>query len=162
MTFSDYRPRENDPDFLDATRYVAYLRGYCTHFQLWPAIRLNTKVLSVNRNNEGGHVVIYQQTGISDFQTWKCDAVAVCSGLHVVPNIPNVPGIEKVPVAIHSSKFKAREEFSIDKTVLVIGSGETGADIAWLAVTAPTRRVVMSHRDGFHIAPQVRETLVNR
>lgn len=86
---------------------------------------------------------------------WECDAVAVCSGLHLTPNIPKIPGLDKVPVVMHSSEFKERKQFGVGKTVLVVGSGETGADVAYLAITSPTRRVVMSHRHGFHVAPQV-------
>jgi len=87
---------------------------------------------------------------------WECDAIAVCSGLHVVPDIPGLSGIEKVPSVFHSSQFKTREQFSIDKTVMVLGSGETGADVSYLAVTSPTRRVIMCHRNGVHFAPKVR------
>ncbi|RMZ86944.1 hypothetical protein DV736_g5833, partial [Chaetothyriales sp. CBS 134916] len=60
------------------------------------------------------------------------------TGLHVEPNIPTIPGIEKVPSVMHSSEFKSRSQFGTDTTVMVLGSGETGADIA----------------DGFHFAPK--------
>lgn len=88
-------------------------------------------------------------------KTWHCDAVAMCSGLHVVPNIPHIEGIEKVPLALHSSRFKGRSQFGEAKNILVLGSGETGADVAYMAVTAPTKRVVLCHNDGFHLAPKV-------
>ncbi|OIW29196.1 FAD/NAD(P)-binding domain-containing protein [Coniochaeta ligniaria NRRL 30616] len=151
-TFSDWRPREDDPDFLSAGRYVGYLKDYCTHFNLWPHINLSTKVVSVSRRTGGGHTVVYEKDGLED--SWECDAIAVCSGLHVVPNIPEIPGIENVPVTFHSSQFKKREDFGVDKTVLVLGSGETGADLAYLAVTSPTKQVVLCHRKGFHFAPK--------
>lgn len=87
--------------------------------------------------------------------TWECDAVAVCSGLHVTPNFPDLAGVDKVPVVKHSADFKARGEFGIDKTVVVLGTGETGIDMAHLAVTSPTKRVILCHRDGFLGAPKV-------
>lgn len=87
--------------------------------------------------------------------TWECDAIAVCSGLHVTPSIPDVPGIENVPVVKHSAQFKSREEFGTDKTVVILGTGETGIDLAYLAVTSPTKRVILCHRDGFLGAPKV-------
>jgi dimethylaniline monooxygenase (N-oxide forming) len=90
-----------------------------------------------------------------EIHTWECDAVAVCAGLHVFPNIPLIKGIEHIPITLHSSEFKNREQFGVDTTVLVLGSGETAADVAYLAVTSPTKRVVMCHRDGFHLAPKV-------
>jgi dimethylaniline monooxygenase (N-oxide forming) len=152
-TFSDWRPREDDPDFLSAERYVQYLTDYCTHFDLWKHIQLSTKVVSVSRRAREGHTVVYQKDGSED--KWECDAIAVCSGLHVVPNIPEIPGIEKVPLTFHSSQFKKRAEFGVDKTVVVLGSGETGADLAYLAVTSPTKQVVLCHRKGLHFAPKV-------
>ena len=158
-TFSDFRPREDDPDFISTERYREYLREYCDRFQLHAAIYLRTTVRSISRGDPSGHVVVYQHEGVTECVRWKCDAIAVCSGLHLTPNMPHIPGMERVPVVMHSSDFKTRKQFGVDKTVLVVGCGETGADVAYLAVTAPTRRVVMSHRDGFHMAPQVRDFL---
>jgi dimethylaniline monooxygenase (N-oxide forming) len=90
------------------------------------------------------------------WETWECDAVAVCSGLHVLPNFAQIQGIGNVPIVFHSSEFKRRAQFGVGTNVLVVGSGETGADVAYMAVTSPTARVVMCHRDGFHLAPKVR------
>ncbi|CEI39808.1 unnamed protein product [Fusarium venenatum] len=81
-------------------------------------------------------------------------SVAVCSGLHREPNLPVIPGLHHVPEAIHSSNFKTKSQFGTNKTVMVIGSGETGADIAYLAVNSPTKQVLMCHNDGFHFAPK--------
>jgi dimethylaniline monooxygenase (N-oxide forming) len=155
-TFSDFRPRNEDPDFLSAQRYVEYLNQYCDHFDLWPAIHLSTPVTAVRRRpgDAGGHVIHYRNKDGQEM-TWGCDAVAVCSGLHVTPNIPDLPGVDQVPVVKHSADFKVREEFGVDKTVVVLGTGETGIDMAHLAVTSPTKRVILCHRDGFLGAPKV-------
>ena len=100
--------------------------------------------------------MVYQGKNATEPSSWDCDAIAVCSGLHVAPSIPKLEGVERVPVVLHSSEFKTREQFGVDKTILVLGSGETGSDVGYLAITSPTKRVVMSHRSGFHIAPKVR------
>ncbi|KAK3335941.1 hypothetical protein B0T19DRAFT_408030 [Cercophora scortea] len=157
-SFSDFRPNEDEPDFLSAEKYAQYLRGYCDHFDLWPDINLSTRVVSVRRRPGGGHVVHYRRTDAIDGSvsemTYECDAIAVCTGLHVVPNIPALPGIERVPVVKHSVDFKQRAEFGTNKTVVILGTGETGIDVAHLAVTSQTRRVVLCHRDGFLGAPK--------
>ncbi|KAH6985322.1 dimethylaniline monooxygenase [Ilyonectria destructans] len=152
-TFSDFRCLGNE-DFLSTERYVQYLQDYCTNFNLWPYIALSTRVLTVARRPGGGHVIIYITKGSQNPLEWECDAVAICSGLHVEPNIPTIRGMKNVPLVMHSSEFKARKQFGVDKTVIIVGSGETGADIAYLAVTSTTRRVLMCHRDGFHLAPK--------
>ncbi|KAK3313365.1 hypothetical protein B0H66DRAFT_350202 [Apodospora peruviana] len=153
-TFSDFRPRDDDPDFLSASRYIQYLQDYCTHFRLWPHINLSTAVQAITRDTDGKHTVTYLNKTTGERFQWECDAIAVCSGLHVTPNIPQIPGMENVPIRIHSSEFKGRAQFGENKTVMVLGSGETGADVAYMAVTAPTKRVIMCHRSGFHFAPK--------
>ncbi|RYP50897.1 hypothetical protein DL769_010891 [Monosporascus sp. CRB-8-3] len=138
-SFSDFRP-EDEADFLTAKRYVQYLNDYCTHFKLWPYIKLSCLVENLSRSEGGAHILSYVTDGQKHL--WECDAVAVCSGLHVEPSIPRLEGIERVPVTLHSSEFKSREQFGTGNTVLILGSGETSSDVSFLAVTSPTNRVV--------------------
>lgn len=157
-TFSDFRPRPDDPDFLSAVRYLEYLNEYATHFKLWPYITLKTRVQSITRaypTKEGSRHIITYTTSMGSEEQWECDAVAVCAGLHVTPNIPDIPGVENIPTRIHSSEFKSREQFGTGKTVLIMGGGETSSDISYLAATSPTKRVLLAHRFGFHLAPKV-------
>ncbi|KAK4223791.1 hypothetical protein QBC38DRAFT_512162 [Podospora fimiseda] len=146
-TFSDFRPSPNEPDFLSTDRYVRYLHHYCRHFKLWNHIKLSTTVIRIEPKKNGGHLITYQKKGSSKTENYECDAVAVCSGLHVTPNIPRLKGAEKVPVVMHSSEFKKKEQFGVDKTILILESGETAMDIGYLAMQCPTKRVVMCHRD---------------
>jgi cation diffusion facilitator CzcD-associated flavoprotein CzcO len=81
--------------------------------------------------------------------------VAVCTGIHFTPNIPHIPGLETVPLVLHSSQLKTREQFGSNTHVVVMGAGETGMDIAHLAVTAKTASVTLCHREGFFCAPKV-------
>ncbi|KFA75865.1 hypothetical protein S40288_01928 [Stachybotrys chartarum IBT 40288] len=152
-SFSDFRPRSDDADFLSTDRYLEYLEQYASHFRLWPFMHLGTRVLSVRRGDASEHMVTYQ-TPEGEKIEWECDAIAVCSGVHAQPHIPDIPGLEHVPLVMHSQDFKKREQFGKDKTVLILGSGETGADLAYLAVTSDTRRVVLCHKDGWIGAPK--------
>uniref|UniRef100_A0A4E9EJC4 FAD/NAD(P)-binding domain-containing protein n=1 Tax=Gibberella zeae TaxID=5518 RepID=A0A4E9EJC4_GIBZA len=152
-TFSDFRHAEHD-DFLGTEQYVQYLEAYSTHFRLWQYIRLNTRVLSVTREADGSHIIKYKTKEAQFPSEWRCDAVAICSGLHVMPNIPHIKGMENAPTVFHSSNFKSRAQFGTEKTIMIVGCGETGADIAYLAATSPTKRVLLCHRDGVHFAPK--------
>ena len=154
-TFSDFRCPLEMPDFLSTKTYCGYLEDYCTHFGLWPHIRLQTRVTKIRRQKAGGHVITYESSQSNSTEEWSCDAVAICTGLHVVPNVADVKGIENVPTVLHSSEFKSRIQFGTGKDVMVLGSGETGADLAYLAVTSPTQSVTLCHRDGFLCAPKV-------
>ncbi|KAH8713479.1 Dimethylaniline monooxygenase [N-oxide-forming] 1 [Beauveria bassiana] len=150
--FSDFR-HASSKDFLAASEYVEYLRNYCSHFNLWPHIKLSTRVVSVSRGSRRNHVIEYQADGRS--LQWGCDAVAICSGLHVEPNVPEISGISHAQRVMHSSQFKSRKQFDGCREVMVVGCGETGADVAYLAATHPeVDRVVLCHKDGFHFAPK--------
>lgn len=108
---------------------------------------------AVNRGKESGHVVTFSHEGKT--KLWECDAIAICSGLHTDPYIPTFPGIEHVPRVFHSSEFRLRKDFGVDKHVMILGAGETAMDLGYLAVTSSTKSVTISHRDGFYYAPKV-------
>ncbi|KAF1732516.1 Dimethylaniline monooxygenase (N-oxide-forming) 2 [Beauveria bassiana] len=74
--FSDFR-HASSKDFLAASEYVEYLRNYCSHFNLWPHIKLSTRVVSVS---EGAVATTSSSTRQMD---------ARCSG--VVMRLPSVP-----------------------------------------------------------------------
>ncbi|RGP55753.1 dimethylaniline monooxygenase 2, partial [Fusarium sporotrichioides] len=134
--------------------YVKYLKDYATHFDLWPMIECNTKVDKVRRGKHNvGHVLnLTQESG--PFQ-WKCDAVAVCSGINVKPVIPYIEGIERVETVLHSSRLKTRAQFGENTNVYIMGAGETSMDLAYLAVTSAAKTVTLCHRDGFFCAPKI-------
>lgn len=127
----------------------------CKGLKIDGLVECNSTVRLVRRGTHGvGHVLDVQRANGEKF-SWECDAVAVCSGNHENPHVPAIPGIEHVPSVMHSSMFKTRAQFGKDTHVVVCGAGETGMDIAHLAVTAPTASVTLCHRDGFFCAPKV-------
>ncbi|POS84139.1 hypothetical protein EPUL_005555, partial [Erysiphe pulchra] len=153
-TFSDYRYPIDAPDFLSTEEYCRYLEMYSENFQLNQYIQRETLVYRIQRDDTNGmrHIVHILHAG--EVSQWACDAVAICSGLHVTPNIPEIPGISNVPLSIHSSQFKHSRQFGEGKNVLILGSGETGMDIAYLAIKSNTKSVTLCHRDGFFCAPK--------
>ncbi|TVY90644.1 Dimethylaniline monooxygenase [N-oxide-forming], partial [Lachnellula willkommii] len=144
-TFSDLRPSKEAPDFLPVEDYLVYLEEYCTLFGLWGHIELSTTVTRLQRHGVSKHIVSLAKAG-GMTEDWECGAVAICTGLHVTPNVPDIAGIENIPLVLHSSQFKARNQFGKNTNVVVLGSGETGMDpapVAHLAVTSPTRTVAL-------------------
>ncbi|KAJ0131894.1 Copper-containing nitrite reductase [Fusarium oxysporum f. sp. albedinis] len=152
--FSDFRLPDNAPDFVTPEVYVQYLKDYATNFSLWPMIERNTKADKVRRGpNNIGHVIsLLNKRGAFD---WECDAVAVCSGINVNPVMPYIEGIERVPTILHSSRLKSRDQFGENTNVYIMGAGETGMDLAYLAVTSGAKTVTICHRDGFFYTPRV-------
>jgi len=154
--FSDFRLPEETPDFPTPEQYIAYLEAFVARFRLDRYIHLGSKVTKVRRQPGGkGHIITVKDAVNDKVFDWECDAISVCSGVHVFPDMPPINGIEHVPEILHSSAVKTRAQFGEGKSVMILGAGETGHDMAHLAVTAPTSSVVLCHRDGFFCGPKV-------
>ena len=156
--FSDYR-RPNAETHLTLADYVAYLREYVSHFGLGKCIQLNTMVWSVERTAASGYQVrMGPKTGEAVTRTF--DAVAVCSGLH---NTPRVPELFRAAVSgdtscgfkgevLHSADYKDPSTLQ-GKRVLVVGTGETAFDVGYGAAECGAAAVTMATRHGFVSIP---------
>ncbi|XP_045154037.1 putative dimethylaniline monooxygenase [N-oxide-forming] 6 isoform X4 [Echinops telfairi] len=84
------------------------------------------------------------------------DAVMICSGHHVYPNLPtnSFPGLEKFQGSyLHSRDYKGPEVFR-GKRVLVIGLGNSGSDIA-VELSRLAAQVMISTRSGSWVMSRV-------
>lgn len=158
-------------------------QSYVEHFKLdsgtgWDGqpgrFRMNTRVLKIERKGSK-HLVTLQRkapalsrpdsgTDISQLPenaeednsiyTLEADAIAVCSGLHVTPAVPDLLGIEHIPEAIHSSAYHGRSQLA-GKRVMILGCGETAMDIAYESCKAGAEEVTLCHRGGYLSFPKV-------
>jgi dimethylaniline monooxygenase (N-oxide forming) len=135
------------------------------HFKFEKRVYLRCKVVGVVPvpNDEGcGHIVHYVDSRTNpdgEAKETRVDYVSVCSGLHVTPAWPKIPGIdyvvnpklpngEKVTMpheVYHSSEYKGRAQLA-GRRVLILGTGETGHDIAYEAVKAGAIEVILCTR----------------
>ena len=102
----------------------------------------------------------------SKSKTFHADYVAVCTGLHVIPSVPMVEGIEHVlrprdtddPVlvrkAFHSVDYKTRSQLA-GRRVMILGTGETGMDLAYESAKAGAKEVVLCSRGGCVVLPSL-------
>lgn len=191
-SYSDFRLPLEHKDHLTLNEYVQYLEDYTTHFKLRERceFRMRTKVVK-SVKVQGGHLLRYRsleadhndEPDRSELFTHLC----VCSGLHVTPALPNIPGLPPTiegdqvvtesmgsaetvasrilePVehasnaseimTLHSSQFKDRSLYR-GKRVMVLGTGETGMDMAYEAVKAGAKEVILCTRSGFLLFPAV-------
>ena len=146
MAFSDFPFPDSLPDFPLRADVLAYLHAYADVFHLREHVRLQTPVESIAPLSGGGWAV-RSARGVERF-----DAVVVCSGRDVVPALPRYPGLETFPGArLHSRAYKSPEPFA-GQTVLVVGIGSSGADIA-VELSAVAGRVLLSTPRGGWFVP---------
>ena len=130
-TFSDHRFSLDTPDHISLPQYVDYLHSYVDKFALEPLIKLGCRVTSIEpiakiSDQPWKHRVKYVDKHQGDKERmFDCSHVAICTGLHVEPNVPTIPGIENVHGEVfHSSQYKRRSQLT-GKDVLIMGCGET-------------------------------------
>ena len=148
--FEDFSaPKDWDP-YLHHTQVLEYLESYAEAFGLRKAIRFQHKVTSVTREHDRWLVVATdRETGRSTSDVY--DAVVVASGHHWDANMPEHQGEFRGEV-LHAQDYRTPDRF-IGKNVVVVGLGNTGADIAcelsWHAAS-----VTLAARSGAHVLPR--------
>ncbi|KAG8466522.1 hypothetical protein KFE25_007901 [Diacronema lutheri] len=133
--------------------YLEYLRRYCDAFALWPLLRFGHAVEAVRAlggDGDGYAVRVRAPDGRIEERTF--DLVAVCSGLHNVPRVPTIPGLDTFTGEVfHSSAYRRKETFR-GKRVVIVGTGETAMDLVFHAVQV-AETVTLSVRRGFLSVP---------
>lgn len=126
---SDF-PIEAPTDFPYHSEILDYLDSYVDHFDIRDHLVFNTRVLNVCKKDQGWEVKTEDASGAR--QVKEFDAVVVCSGPH---QDPKVNFLEHPLYADYKGEvmgagdYKHGGDVSKDETVLVVGAGETSADI---------------------------------
>ncbi|MGA7280489.1 MAG: NAD(P)/FAD-dependent oxidoreductase [Acidimicrobiia bacterium] len=111
------------PTYVPRAQLAAYYRAYAERFDIEP--RFGVEAISISRTDEGRWL-----TETSDGGQILSEYVVVATGANRVPNRPRYPGEDEYHGEItHSRDYKSPESFR-DKRVLVVGMGNTGAEIA--------------------------------
>lgn len=143
--FADFPMPADWPAYPGHAQVLQYLRGYAQHFGLMPLIRLNTSVQTLAREGEGW------RASFSDGSTKSYAGVVIANGHLTDPLLPQIPGTFSGQV-MHAKDYRTPDIFE-DKTVLVVGMGNTGCDIIVDAIHR-AKRVLWSVRGGNHFVPK--------
>uniref|UniRef100_A0A1I7TM90 Flavin-containing monooxygenase n=1 Tax=Caenorhabditis tropicalis TaxID=1561998 RepID=A0A1I7TM90_9PELO len=131
--FSDFPPEDTMANFMHNREMCRYLKNYAKNFNLLKYIKLNHSVISIDRNvdyEESGKWKVRYSDGEGNENEKIFDGVMLCSGHHAIPHIPKFPGQEKFKGRItHSHDYKDQKGYE-DKTVVVVGLGNSGGDCA--------------------------------
>lgn len=126
-----------------------YFSEYADHFGLRTKYEFSTRVTLVERAAEGGWRVTTEKDGAS--RTRQFTGVLIATGTLHHPHRPELPG-DFAGRVMHSAEYKSPEVFK-GQRVLVVGCGNSGADIAVDAVRQ-ARSVDLSVRRGYWFLPK--------
>lgn len=125
LQFSDFH-MDDLPHFPHHTHYVDYLKRYAEVHNLTPFIKYNREVLRLEKDGDNWNVTVRHG---NETYIETVDGVAVCSGIHHVPLMPEIPGSEDFEgLKTHSSLLEDAKELQ-GKRVVVMGGGEGAADV---------------------------------
>ncbi|NET57189.1 MAG: NAD(P)-binding domain-containing protein [Symploca sp. SIO2E6] len=123
--FSDFWMGDgNQHNFWTKDEVVDYWKRYAKHFGVLNKIRFNAKVVAMTeRDNEGW------QVQLASGETLLSKRVAIAIGNNSTPKYPNWKDSLTEVEFSHSQDYRNANNF-VGKNVLVVGAGESGADIA--------------------------------
>ncbi len=115
---------KGSPRYPSRQQMLDYLEGYAARFELEP--RFGQRVGSAERGTSAWVV----RTDGSDSATYEAQNLVLATGLNRVPHRPSWPGQEEYRGRVlHSAEYRNGSSFH-GQRVLVIGFGNSGAEIA--------------------------------
>ncbi|KAM5239075.1 flavin-containing monooxygenase 3 [Ctenodactylus gundi] len=158
MCFPDFPYPDDFPNFMHNSKLQEYIIAFAREKDLVRHIQFETLVTSINKRPD------FSITGQWDVTTEKdgkresavFDAVMICSGHHVYPNLPkgSFPGLNRFKgQCFHSRDYKEPGIWK-GKRVLVVGLGNSGCDIA-AELSHIAEQVIISSRSGSWVMSRV-------
>jgi lysine/ornithine N-monooxygenase len=132
------------PRYVPRNLMITYLDRYAANFDLKPRFGETVRCVRRDRND---WFIEATQSSIS------ATHVVVASGLNAEPVMPSFSGLERFRGKLmHCAQYIDAKPF-VGQSVLVIGMGNSGAEIA-LDLSEVGARVTISVRNGVHIVPR--------
>src|SRR3989344_4814534 len=125
-----------------------YFRDYAQHFGLYEHYQFGTRVLRMERR-ENGWSLFTEKAGVT--REWQFEGVLIANGTLHKPNFAELPG-QFSGELLHSSDYRCAEIFA-GKRVLVVGCGNSACDITVDAVHRAAS-VDLSVRRGYYFLPK--------
>jgi cation diffusion facilitator CzcD-associated flavoprotein CzcO len=143
------------PDFPSQRVLKNYFKDFAKHFDLYSSIRFNSEIIKIDRNSDGTWKVLYRDRLSKEEFNEDYKGVILATGLFNKgnENYPKWEGIDQFKGSIiHSSDYRSNDVFA-NKDVLIVGCGNSAADIAIDAIHR-AKSVDMSVRRGYYFVPK--------
>lgn len=144
--FIDFPMPADFPDYPSNRQILAYLKDFARVFGLYEHVRFNCAVQGVEQDTEARWVVT-----LADGERRRYKALICATGCNWDPNLPEIRG-HFTGEARHAVTYRRPEEFR-GKRVMIIGAGNSGADIACDAASHADQAFI-SMRRGYHFIPK--------
>jgi putative flavoprotein involved in K+ transport len=136
------------PRYLSRDEFVSYLREYADHFGL--NVVTDCEATAIRSDAGQSQWKITTARG----KTWTSRAVVIATGQYRIPIKPDWPGVERYRGELsHSANYSNPTPF-IGKRVLVVGAGNSGAEIASDVAENGAKFVAISIRTPPAIVPR--------
>src|SRR5215204_2306026 len=138
----DVTPEKNFEEFYRGSEFGDYLEEFAKHFNLRQNIRFGVELKHLEWINDCWSLQLIEN---GKEENLKFDAVFLCTGLVN----------QKVPLSSTAIPLTDNPEGIRDSTVVVIGGGESAADVANnLAKPEHNNKVYLSLRSGIRVSPR--------
>jgi cation diffusion facilitator CzcD-associated flavoprotein CzcO len=138
---------DSAPTYLHRDEYAAYLDGYAARFAVRTRLRREVRCARYDRDTARWEVeAVDLGGGTGEVERYAARFLVVASGENAEKFVPEVPGLEAFPGQVmHAAEYRSAEGMQ-GKAVLVVGSGNSGMEIAYdlAAAGAVTSIVVRS------------------
>ncbi|MGK7874876.1 MAG: NAD(P)-binding domain-containing protein [Xenococcaceae cyanobacterium] len=128
--YSDFPPNSSSSRHQTAQEYLDYLESYVEHFGFSDCLNFRKRVINAEPDEKNGWCLTIMDCDSGKIEHHRCDRLAICVGTHHNPNSIDLPGLDTFTGEVfHSSKCNSPSDFK-GKSVVIIGGGESGVDIA--------------------------------
>nr|XP_023025798.1 senecionine N-oxygenase-like [Leptinotarsa decemlineata] len=158
MQFEDFPHKKPEHSYISQTEVLNYINEYAEAFNLLQFIKFYHHVEKVIPSNDKRWNLELTDLKTRENIKNEYDAVFVCVGNYSVPSVPKLEGITSFQGSvIHSHDYRNPKSYK-NKTVLIIGSGPSGIDIAKL-VSSVADKTILSHRSELHPSWKISEEI---
>ncbi|KAH7517137.1 hypothetical protein FEM48_Zijuj09G0030400 [Ziziphus jujuba var. spinosa] len=117
------------PNYVPKNQFVQYMDDYASHFKIAPLFQRSVESASFDEVSKKWKVIA-RHGGSGEIEEHLGRFLVVASGETANPHVPKVEGLETFPGdVLHSTQYKNGKGFE-NKNVLVVGSGNSGMEIA--------------------------------
>lgn len=153
--YDEYPFADNVADFPHQSVMKKYFLGFAEKFNLNEVIRFNSEITNVDKKENDEWVVDYKDTKTGELYSEIYKGVILATGLFNKgnENHPKWPGMETFTGDIlHAGEYRSSDIFA-GKKVLLVGCGNSAADIA-IDAAHRAKSVDMSVRRGYYFVPK--------